>query len=90
MQKKRKSHSAYYLVLTMILTSGLIWTYLSSPNRQLQMTIVVLTTFFYVAFGTLHHYINHDLNTKIVIEYTLIGSLGLSLVFFLMKGGLGI
>ena len=88
--QKRKSHLAYYIFLTIILGAGLLGAYLSSPNRQLQMAIVVLTTLSYVAFGILHHFLNHDLNTKIVIEYTLIGSLGLSLVFFLMKGGLGI
>ena len=90
MIKKNESHLAYYIFLVLILGFGLSGVYLSSPNRQLQMIIVVSTTLFYVGFGILHHLLNHDLNPKIVVEYILIGSLGLSLVLFLMKGGLGI
>lgn len=90
MIKKVHSHLAYYICLFFILGLGLLGVYLSSPDRHLQMTIIVSATLFYVAFGILHHFLNHDLTPKIVVEYTLIGSLGLSLILFLMKGGLGI
>lgn len=90
MTKKFHDHLAYYISLILILGLGFLGAFLASPDRQLQMSIVVLTTFSYVGFGLLHHLISHDLNLKIVIEYVLIGSLGLSLIFFLMKGGLGI
>jgi hypothetical protein len=38
----------------------------------------------------LHHAGNHTITAKIVIEYILIGSLGLTVILFLLKGGLGI
>ena len=90
MIRNMQDHLAYYICLITILLLGFLGAYLSFPDRQLQMTIIVLTTFFYAAFGILHHLLNHDLTSKIVIEYTLIGSLGLAIIFFLMKGGLGI
>lgn len=55
-------------------------------NRQIQMIMVVLAAFIYVIWGLLHHFLNHDLKTKIVIEYILIAGLGISAVFFLLKG----
>ena len=90
MSNKFFSHFGYYLFLLFILGVGLLGVYLNSYNRQLQMAIIVLTTLFYICWGILHHLLNHDLSHKIVVEYVLIGSLGLALVFFLMKAGLGI
>ncbi len=55
-------------------------------NKQIQMMLVVFGAFVYVLWGIVHHYINHNLKTKIVIEYILIGGLGISAIFFLLKG----
>lgn len=88
MIEKGKNHAAYYIVLLLILGIGFLMAVLASPNKQLQTVAIVMTTFFYIAWGILHHLINHDLNLKIVIEYILIGSFGLAAVFFLLKGGL--
>lgn len=85
---KDKNHAAYYIVLILILGSGFFMTVLATPHKQLQMVTIVMTTFFYIAWGILHHLVNHNLTAKIVIEYVLIGSFGLSAVFFLLKGGL--
>lgn len=90
MMKKSSDHWSYYSALLLILGMGFLGAYLSSPQRTLQMAIVVVTTVFYVSFGILHHALNHDLHTKIVIEYVLIGSLGLALMLFFMKVGLGV
>lgn len=87
MIEKGKNHIGHYIVLILILGSGFFMTVLASPNKQLQMVAIVMTTFFYIAWGILHHLINHDLTAKIVVEYVLIGSFGLSAVFFLLKGG---
>ena len=90
MIKKVFSHFGYYISLLLIFCAGFAGVYLNPSNRQLQMVFIMLTTFFYIFWGILHRLLNHDLSHKIVIEYVLIGSLGLSLVFFLMKAGLGI
>ncbi len=89
MKKRVISHVGYYVSLIAILLFGFILASLSS-DKHLQMVIVILTALFYVIWGILHHLINHDLTAKIVVEYILIGSLGLAAVFFLLKGGLGI
>lgn len=90
MIEKGRNHIGHYIVLLLILGSGFFMALFATPNKQLQMVAVVITTFFYIAWGILHHLINHDLTAKIVIEYVLIGSFGLSVVFFLLKGGVGL
>lgn len=89
MTKNAVSHVGYYISLIAILIFGFALASLT-PYKQLQMAIVILITFFYVIWGILHHLINHDLSAKIVVEYILIGSLGLSVILFLLKGGLGL
>lgn len=83
-------HAGYYFSLVIILILGFLLAVNVSPNREFQIGVVVMTTFFYVLWGILHHLLNHDLNVKIVVEYALIGGFGVSVIFFLLKSGLGI
>lgn len=76
-------HSAYYASLIVILVLGFLLAY-NSSDRSFQIGAVIVTTFFYVLWGIMHHLINHDLNVKIVIEYILIGVFGLTTIFFLL------
>jgi hypothetical protein len=71
-----------------ILLLGLALVLLTSPNLKTQSFVILLTVFFYVLWGVLHHLINHELTVKIMIEYVLIGGLGLAVLFFMMMGGL--
>jgi hypothetical protein len=88
MYKKLQKHLGYYLSLSAILLLGLVLILLASPNLKLQSFVILLTVFFYILWGVLHHLINHELSVRIVIEYVLIGALGLSILFFMMMGGL--
>lgn len=88
--KKQNRHLGYYISLLGILLLGFLLIYFASPNRQLQISIFVIVTFFYVVLGILHHKINHDLTVKIVVEYILIGTFGIAVMFFLFKGGFGL
>lgn len=81
-----QKHTGYYFSLIIILALGIFLSLQTSGDRQLQMLIMVMTVFFYVAWGILHHLLEHDLNIKIVIEYVLIGSLAMSIVLFLVRG----
>lgn len=81
-----KKHTGYYLSLLLILALGIFLAMQLSYDRKLQMSIILLTSIFYVGFGILHHFIHHDLTAKIVIEYILIGSLGVTVILFLLKG----
>ena len=78
-------HSGYYISLVIILILGFLLVYTNSTSRDFQIGVAVVTTFFYVIWGILHHLINHDLNSKIVVEYILIGLLGMTLIIFLLS-----
>jgi hypothetical protein len=88
MLKKLQQHLGYYLSLSAILLLGLVLVLLTSPNIASQSLIISATVFFYILWGVLHHLINHELSLRIVIEYVLIGALGLSILFFMTMGGL--
>ena len=88
MTKKIKKHLGYYFSILLIFALGLLLTQVFAPNLKLQITAVATTIVFYVFWGILHHKINHELTAKIVIEYVLIGSLGLSILFFIIEGAL--
>ena len=88
MYKKLKKHFGYYISLSAILLLGIVLVVLTSPNIKTQSLVISLTVFFYILWGILHHLINHELSTRIVIEYVLIGALGLSVLFFMTVGGL--
>jgi len=88
MKNKLKKHFGYYFSLTVILLSGLFLVFATSPNVLLQLAMVMMTGIFYMILGTSHHFVKHELTAKIMVEYVLIGALGISIVFFIIVGGL--
>lgn len=87
MGNSAKKHFEYYLPLVAILFLGFFLALATSYNRQFQTIIILSTVFCYAVWGILHHLLHHDLTLKIMIEYVLIGSLGLTIVLFLLNGG---
>jgi hypothetical protein len=57
--------------------------FVSSP--QMQMLIVVGVTIFYILISLIHHTIEHDLHLKIILEYVIMGGLGISVIFMLIR-----
>ncbi len=90
MIKKFIKHLNYYLFLLAIFAVGLLLSVLVYPNIFLQILIIVLTIIFYVVWGIWHHKKEHNLTNKIVVEYLLIGLLGISIVFFVFMGRIGV
>lgn len=86
MFRKLKKHVGYYTSLFLIFFLGFILTVLATPDIRLQSIIILLTVFFYVLWGILHHLINHELTIRIMIEYVLIGVLGIGILFFMLSG----
>jgi len=84
MIKNIKKHFGYYLVFWLLQALGGILIVLASGNKPLQLIGIFAETMFYFIFAIVHQMINHELNAKIVVEYALIGCLGLafSLVLF--------
>ena len=87
MKKKIRKHLLYYVSLLIIFSIGFFLTVLVSPNLNLQKITISATIVSYVLWGIFHHYKNHELTRRIMIEYILIGLLGLSIVFFIVEGG---
>ena len=86
---KNQDHLLYYASLIGILVLGFILVYSSYPDKNRQMLIVIGMSISYTVLGIVHHLLNHDLATKIVIEYVLIAMLGVAISFFIFKGGFG-
>jgi hypothetical protein len=86
MLKRISEHAIYYIALVIMLGLGFLLAY-NSTDRNLQIGVVIATTFFYVLWGIIHHLMNHDLHGKIVLEYVLIGVFGLTVIFFLLSVG---
>ena len=86
MIEKFIKHFNYYISLLSIFALGLAAAVLVSPNFTLQILIVTLTIVIYVVWGVLHHLLVHELTSKIMVEYILIGLLGLSMIFFIFMG----
>lgn len=79
-------HIWHYGALLAVLILGFFLTMQTASDKTLQLTIVLITTLFYIIWGLLHHLIEHDLTARIVVEYVLIGSLGASIVLFILLG----
>lgn len=88
--KKRDDHVLYYASLIGVLALGIFIIYSFSNNQTIQMLTLAGLAISYVIAGTFHHLVNHDLVTKIVVEYVLIAILGIAIALFILRGGFGI
>lgn len=85
MQPHIRKHVYYYLFLLISQVASFIGVLLVAPNVQLQMLVVTINSIIYVIWASLHHYLHHDLHPKIVLEYILVGFLGISITFFMLR-----
>jgi len=68
-----RTHLTHYLVLALILLSGLglFLVFRWQPHRQL-LTVVV-TVVGYVTWGVIHHKLEDRLSAGVILEYLLVG-----------------
>ncbi len=85
MKQTFKNHVWYYISLSLLLLLGCILIVVSANQPQIQAAAVVMTAFFYAFWGIIHHVLHHDISAKVVIEYVLIASLGVSLTLLVMR-----
>lgn len=81
-----RKDTLYHFSLVLILILGILGTYYAHGDKQVQAMVISLTIVVYVIFALVHHYHTHTLSSKIVMEYISIGSLGLMLAVFFLKG----
>ena len=78
----KQKHITYYFLLIILMLVGLLSVLFAAGDSRLQMLMLLLITFSYVIIGILHHYAEHDISAKVVIEYVLIGCLGMAIIVF--------
>lgn len=77
-------HIFHFIVLILILTSGVGMFIATRGNTVLQLLIGVVTSIAYVAWGMIHHAMQGDLHRKVVIEYVIIGGIAITLLFIVL------
>ena len=84
MKKKFLKHIRYYIALLVMQVIGFFVILSFSGNHDFQIIIIIISTIGYVTWAIFHQYLEHNLTSKIVIEYVLFGAFGIavSLIFF--------
>lgn len=73
-----------FIVLFIILLTG-IWTFWGAQNdKVMQMYIGVATAISYVLWGMIYHSLEGDLHPKVVIEYCLVGAIAIVLMLTIL------
>lgn len=78
---KLSVHTMHFIVLILILVGSIGAFLLLQGNHTSQLIVGVLTAISYVAWGIIHHALQKDLHTKIVVEYVLMGAIAIALLF---------
>jgi len=82
--KHISKHLPHYISLGIILVSGIVGFWIFQFDRLFQASVAVSVAVAYVVWGIVHHSIHDDLHAAVVIEYLLVASLGLIIVFSLI------
>ena len=82
--KKATKHVKHYLPLVGILFAGLLGFIAFSYDRAFQLIILTAVACAYVAWGLIHHYLHDDLHLFVIVEYIVVATLGLVIVFSLL------
>lgn len=82
------AHSSHYGVLLLIFVLAFLSRIFFAFDSNLLIQTLYLLAFIYLAWGIIHHYLEHDLTVKIVVEYILIAGVSMVIVLIALKGGL--
>lgn len=81
-----KNHLVHYLIILGIIALGIGSVILLSSNKNMQLIMVLAVSLFYLCYGIFHHFLEHDITIKIVVEYVLVTLLVVALFIF-VRGG---
>lgn len=79
------THFWYYISLVVLQVVGLGVLYLTGTNTAIQITAIIFMSVLYMFWASYHHYFHHNLTPKIVVEYVLMGILGIVVSVFLIQ-----
>lgn len=77
---KKYIHILHYLILALILSSGLFLLFIYNGRPSLQYYLGVGMAMSYFSWGIVHHYMQGDLHVKHMVEYGLIALFGVILL----------
>lgn len=83
---KFSRHFLHFIPLLVIFFIGIITFGTHSYDKSFQGVVAVVMGVSYVLWGIVHHLIHKDLDVMVVIEYVLVASLGLFIIFSLLFG----
>lgn len=84
MENNIRGHKFHYLSLILILILDFYLFIYFSFDRTAQIIIAILISFSYGIWGITHHYIERNLNWKIVVEYSLFSIISLMILLTLV------
>ena len=76
-----KNHILHYAILITILVIGFGSIVIFSSNKQIQLVLSIITAVLYALWGVVHHYMEDDMNIKIIMEYFIIAFLSVVILF---------
>lgn len=83
------SHLFHYGILLVIVFIVFLSRSFFSFDNNLLIEILYIPVFIYVVvWGIIHHYLEHDLTPKIVVEYMLIAGISILIATIAINGGL--
>lgn len=82
--RKFVSDFAHFFPLIIILVIGGILLVLFSFNVSYQAVTAGVVSLLYILWGIIHHAIHKDLDAVVVIEYVLVASLGLIIIYSML------
>jgi hypothetical protein len=82
--KRMIKHIPYYAPLIGIFFAASVGFYLFSYDRVFQVAISIAIALSYVIWGIIHHIMQKDLYWEVVVEYLVVASLGLVILFSLI------
>lgn len=82
--KKPLRHIADYLILSLIVSLGILLTLIYNGNPDYQRKIIIGLSLIYIVWGIYHHWLEHTLKPIILLEYVMFGVLGMALTIGLL------
>lgn len=83
-----KKHLGYYISFFLIAAGSIFLVFQNNGDKSVVLEFVGLFAVSYVVWGLLHHLVHHSVTLRIVVEYIVVALLGVSIVFFILNGGL--
>lgn len=84
LDQETRHHLLHYSVLVVMMNIAVGAFLFFSFDRIYQMIIVLVAGLAYVLWGIIHHQVNDDLHSKVIIEYVLVALLAELIIFSLI------